>query len=282
MRSLSLVPVAALLFANLAACDVSTTANSITFKTKPEFVDSTQPGKTSVADWNGEPIEIANAGVNPLLGEGGVRVNVDPSATKISVSAVFAARANEEAEAQESIRDAIATLAIDEAGGRFKVSCGSGGKHGSSDAAASGCKLLNVTIPAGSADKPLDLRIGNGMGDLKLSGAVTASNLVIDNNGTGGDVDVKVIPVKGASVVVTGEAAVTVAVPADFSAESVVLTVDEDDPAEIAARIDTSAFDGMETNKPYPTTGATENAAALLNVQSKGFASSHTVTIKKL
>lgn len=282
MRSPSLVPFAALLFAGLAACDVSTTANSITFKSKPEFVDSSQPAKTSVADWNGEPIAISNAGVNPLIGDGGVRVTVDPNATKITVSAVFAARANEESEAQDSIRDAIGTLAIDESGGQFKISCGHGGAHGSSDVAASGCKLLNVTIPAGSADKPLDLTIGNGMGNLTFSGAVTVSKLLVDNNGTGGVVDVKVIPVKGASVTVTGEDVVSVAVPADFSAESVILTVDESDPTAAAARIVTSDFAGMESNQPFPTTGATENAAASLNVQSKGVFDDDTVTIKKL
>lgn len=282
MRSSVLTIVGVLGFATLAACSVSTTDNSITFKSKKEWVDSTQPAKASVAGWNGEPITITNGGVNPLLGTGGVAVTVDPSATKITVSADFAARADVESDAQDSIRDAIATLKIDESNGKFEVSCGHGQARGSADMASSGCKLLKVTIPAGSTDKPLDLTIGNGMGDITISGPATVSKLLIDNNGSGGAVDVKVIPVKGASVTVTGEDAVSVAVPADFSAESVVLTVKESDPAKAAARIITSDFPGMEINQPYPTSGAGANAAALLNVQSKGVFDSDTVTIKKL
>lgn len=253
----------------LSACSISTTDNSITFKTVPEFVDPNQPAKTSTADWNGEEITINNDGVNPLTGNGGVEIVADPSATKITASAVFAARADTEAEAKLSIADAIGTFQLDETGGKFSVRCAHGGEHGTSKVAASGCKLLRVTVPAGTADKPVSIVIGSGNGGIRVNGALTVQSLKIDENGVG-DVSVNVNPVAGATVIVTGENEVRVGLPANFSAERVVLTVNESDPAEAAARINTTDFPGLEINKPYPTTGATEGAAREINVQSKG------------
>lgn len=264
----------------VTACSVSTTDNSITFKTQPEYVDSSQPAKTSAADWAGEEITINNDGVNPLTGTGGVEITVDPNATKITASAVFAARADTEAEAQESIRDAIGTFNISE-GGSFAVSCKHGGTHGTSKSASSGCKLLRVTIPAGTEQQPVRLTVGSGIGGIRFNGAVTASYLKVDENGVG-DVDVKVTPVKGAEIIVTGENVVSVSVPSDFSAEQVVLNVNEQDDVKAKARIITTDFPGMESGKPFPADGATANAARTLNVQSKGLLDDYTVTIRRL
>lgn len=268
------------------ACSVSTTDNSITFKTQPEFVDPNQPAKESSKDWAGEEIVIKNAGVNPMLGTGGVTVNFDATATKITAKADFVGRADTEADAKLSIADAIATFKIDEASGRVTIECGNGGKHGSSSAAASGCKRITITLPAGSETKAHKLTVSTGMGDIKFSGAPTVSSLLVDNNGVGGVVDVSAIPVKGANIVVTGEDDVVVRVPANFSADSVVLTVALDTLAtneENLARIITTDFPGMETNKPYGTVGT---GAAVLNVQTKGDNAggslADTVTIAKL
>ncbi|AKV02051.1 hypothetical protein AKJ09_08714 [Labilithrix luteola] len=278
MRSSSVVFFGVLGLVALSACSVSTTDNSITFKTKREYVDSSQPAKSSTSEWNGQAITINNDGVNPLVGNGGVEIYPDPSATKVTAQAIFAGRGDVEADAQESIRDALATFQVTESNGNITVTCKHGGDHGSSPGGQSGCKLLKVTIPAGTAAVPVKLTVGDGNGGIRFNGAVTVSSLIVDENGSG-DVSVKVNPVKGASVVVTGEDAVSVAVPSTFSAESVILTVDESDPAAAAERIITTAFPGMKSNQPYPIAGATADAAKTLNVQSKGILSSDTVTI---
>ena len=249
----------------LSACSVSTTANSITFKTQQEFTDSSQPAKTSTADWNGEAIKIVNDGVNPLTGAGGIEITVDPSATKITASAVFAARADDDAhksDADQSIADAIQTFTISEDNG-FTVECHHGQAHGTSGQASSGCKLLRVTIPQGSDTKPVQLTVGNGIGDLKFvgSGVLTASKLDVQNTGVG-DMDVKVQPTKGATLSVTGSDDITVRLPGDFASDSVTIEggMDETD-------IDTSAFSGMKSGSAFGTTGT---GAASLNIKTSG------------
>lgn len=273
----------------ISGCSISTTpdGNGIIIKSKPEYVDNSQPAKTSVKDWNGEEITINNDGVNPLTGDGGIEITADPAATKITVRAQFAARADNEPDAQSSIRDAIGTLVIGEDSGKFAIACGHGQAHGTSDRAASGCKKLFVTIPAGSDAKPLKLTVGNGMGNIVFKSAVTVSALNVDNNGVGGTVDVKVIPVKGARIAVTGEDDVVVALPSNFAADLVKLAAQPDrlaTDAENAARIVTTDFPGMKAGEAYGTVGT---GAAELAVETKGDTATpvslaETITIRKL
>jgi hypothetical protein len=228
---------------------------SLTVKSKPELTDSSQPAKTSTNDWKGEPITIQNDGVNPLTGTGGIEVTVDSSATKITVSAVFAARYDDGApttDAQQSITDAAQTLKIAESpGNSFTISCNHGNAHGSSTVAESGCKLMKVTIPAGSTTQPLDLTVGNGIGDVTFSGPVTAKNVHVQNNGAG-NVEVSVTPTVGATIDVKSEFDATVKVPSGFAADSVTLT--GPDPAAGGA-IDTQAFPNMKSGSGFGTAG---------------------------
>jgi hypothetical protein len=285
MRSSSCV-LGVFAIASLAACSVSTTSNSITFKTQKEFVDSSQPKKTSTAAWNGEPITISNDGVNPLTGTGGIVITVDPNATNITAQAIFSARADDDAhksEADASIADAIATFQISE-GSSFNIKCGHGQAHGTSGVATSGCKLLTVTIPPGAADKAHTLSVGDGNGGISFSGAVYAKSLTVTENGEG-DVDVKVNPVTDANVVVTGDNAVSVGLPADFSSKMITLNVGGESDANSAAakaRIITTDFPDMVNGAAYPSSGATATAAAQINVQTKGLLDDYTVTLKKL
>lgn len=282
MRSSSLAMVGALglLLITVAGCRIE--AHSQT-----QFEDKSQPAKTASRDWNGEAININNAGINPLGGLGGVEVKVSSTATRVSVEAVFAATADDdkETDAQASIRDAIGTLQITESAGEFKVNCGHGAAHGTSNVAASGCKIIRVTIPAGSAQLAHNLTVSAGSGSIRVGladagdAAPFVKNLLVDNGGLS-EVDLRVRPVKDAKLVVTGEDAVKVALPSDFSARSVIFTVDESEPAKAAARI-SSDFTGMTSNSPYPVAGATADAAESLNVQSKGPFDSDTLRITK-
>jgi hypothetical protein len=71
------------------------------------------------------------------------------------------------------------------------------------------------------------------------------------------------------------------ALPTVFSADKVLFTTNDSDPAKAAARVITPDFPGMASGSAYPAAGPTADAAALLNVQSKGLLSSSTVTITK-
>jgi hypothetical protein len=270
MRS-SFVSGALVATAALAAVTALTaTACSITAKTQPEFVDPGQAPKTSSKTWDGEEIVVNNAGVNPMLGTGGVTITFDENATTITAKADFVARADTEAEAKLSIADAIATFRIEESAGRTSILCGNGGAHGSSSAAASGCKRITITLPAGSAQKPLKLTVGTGMGDIRFTGAPVVSSLLVDNNGTGGEVDVAANPVKGARIVVTGEDNVTVRLPRAFAADKVVFTFPVDSSATVdenAARVNVADFPGMKNGEAFGTVGS---GASELNVQTKG------------
>jgi hypothetical protein len=217
-----------------------------------------------------------------------VEVKVSTTATKITAEATFAAHADDDkkADADASIADALKTLVISETATGFEIKCGHGGSHGTSSAAGSGCKILRVTIPAGSAQQPLKLTVGNGNGSIRV-GLANAGDvpfidtLLVDNNGLG-EVDIRARPVKGAKLTVTGEREVRVSLPSDFSASKVTLTVDESDPAKAAARKLTSDFPGLPADgTSFPASGATAEAADSLNVQSLGPFSDDTVTIAK-
>lgn len=271
MRSSSLA-----VFGAFAFLLVSASGCRIEARTQTTFENSTQPPKVSVKDWNGEAITIDNAGLNPSTGTAGVEVKVSSTATKVTAEATFAAQADDdkEADAKLSINDAIETLVIDESNG-FTVRCGHGKAHGSSSVAASGCKILRVTIPAGTALKAHNLTVSTGAGTIRVGlanagdSAPFVKNFLLDNNGLG-DVDVRIRPVKDATILITGEDSVQVALPSDFSARKVTFTVDEADPSKAAAR-KSSDFPGMAGDgMPYPPAGASTDAAADLNVNSKG------------
>jgi hypothetical protein len=252
--------------------------------TQTQFEDSSQPAKTSVMDWTGQPIKITNDGVNPLSGNGGVEVTAAAGTTKISVTAIFAAHADDDkkADADATIKDALATLIIAESANGFAITCGHGKAHGTSNVAGSGCKLLRVTIPAGSATQPLDLTVGGGNGDIRVgqSGDTpTVKNLLVDNNGSG-DVAVRTSTVPDATVDVRGGNAVTVALPSDFSSKTVALIVNESDATKAFARLHTD-FTGLISGKPYPLAGATVTAIASLSVKSDGLLDDDTLTISK-
>jgi len=279
MRSSSLA-----LFGCALVVGVMASGCRIEAHTQTQFEDSSHPAKTSVMDWAGQPISIVNDGINPATGTTGVVVTAAANTTKITVSAVFAAHADDDkkSDADASIADALATLTIDESANGFSIHCGHGGSHGSSSAAGSGCKLLTVTIPAGSTTQPVDLTVGSGNGDLNVgqSGDVPfVKNLKVDDNGAG-DVSVRANPVTDATIDVTGEFAVAVQLPSDFSTKAVQLIVNEEDPMKALARLHTD-FTGLISGSPYPTTGATATAAASLTVKSNGLLDDSTLTISK-
>lgn len=263
-----------------AGCSISTTDNSITIGTVPEYVDDSYPEKSSSA-WTGQAIVIQNDGVNPAIGDSGVVVTVDPNATKVTVKAVLAARAEVKADADASIVQAAETFRLDETADRISIVCGHGGGGGTAQAASSGCKLLQVVIPVGSSSQPVDLTIGSGNGGIVMRGAPQVSSLTVDSNGSG-DVQAAAVPLPGSKVTVVGGDAVALSLPSTFSSKSVVFTVDGSSGSEAAARILTPDFPGLENGSPWPLAGATADAAESINVWTKGILDSDTITVRAL
>ena len=257
----------------------------IELKTQTAFEDTSVPAKSSTKAWAGEEITIENSGVNPLGGLGGVEVKVDPAATGVTINATISALADDDKPegARLSRADVLQTYQIIENAGKWDIKCGNGKAHGTSGVAGSGCKILRVTIPPGTALQPHNLTVGNGSGSIRVGlaeagGIPYVRNLTVDNNGLS-EVNVRVNPVAGGRLVVVGESEVVVALPTAFSAQKVVFTVDETDPARAGARILVPGFQGMVGGSAYPVAGATADAVTELNVLSNGPFSSHTLTI---
>jgi len=250
--------------ASLAACSVSTTANSITLKTQKQFRDETQPAK-SVPYKAGDAISINNDGIPAAIGDAGVDITVDPSATQVTVQPIFAAFADDDAHEQDakaSIQDAIPTFSLTGGNGTpINAVCHHGGDHGTSGGNKSGCILFKVTVPAGTATEPLDLTVGDGNGGIRFNGTVLAKALTVQENGTG-DLVVNVNPQKGSTVKITGDFDVTVGLPAGFSADSITFSGPND-----AADIDTSAFQGLQSGKAYGQAGT---GAASISITAGG------------
>jgi len=250
-------------------CSVSTTDNSITFKTKTKFEASNASTLTYDVEWTGQPIVINDDGVNPATGDTGLTVVAGADTTRVSLTAKIVSFADVEADAQLAIKDVQDGLKIEEKDGKIVVTCGHGQAHGSADQAGSGCDKLTVNVPAGSLSKPMDLTVGLGIGDLNVSGVVGTINA--KGNGVG-DVDVNVTPTKGSTVDVEGEGAVVVRLPYDFSADVVNLSVDD------SASVDTADFPGIVSGQAYGTVG---QGASRVSAKSNGILSSDTVTLKK-
>ena len=254
-----------------------------------EYTDTGRPTVSSGTAWAGEAIKIQNDGVNPLQGTGGIEVKVESTATAISAVATFSAEADsdKESEARSSIADAVETLKVSKQNdGSWLVECHHGAAHGTSGVAASGCKLLTVTIPPGSVAQPHNLTLGNGNGSIRLGLANAGdsvpivSNLVVDNNGLG-EVNARVTPVPNARMALTGEREVAIALPSSFSSQSVLFTFDDPgtDESTLAARILTPGFTGMTSNMAYPTSGAFADGAMVLNLTTHGPFDDDTITV---
>ena len=218
--------------AALSACSISTTPNSVTIKTQPEF-DGAAVTKTATRDWTNESIEIENA-------NGDIIVRGVPGLTKITVTATPFARADKEleADAQATLADVVSSITIDESNGRFYVHCNTGSSHGTSASGNSGCHAFTVQVPAGSATAGLALKATAHNGDIiasNLSAAAGQQLLVLSGNGSAsasgitggakvhtenGDVKASITPTQGSVIETsTKNGDVTLSLPADFSAD---------------------------------------------------------------
>jgi hypothetical protein len=205
--------------AGIAGCQVSV-------KTKTRYTE-TNVTKEDTATWNGEAININIQGVGVAV-NGGVNVVVDPSATKVKATANFLATSFQKSDADLSLGEAKNTFNVATSNGTTTVECGHGSTHGDSNGGESGCELVTITIPPGSAQQPLKLQVlgGNGTMTLTLKGAVV-ENVGANNKG---DINAELPSTKGGNISLVCEQAddITATMPTDWAADQVVLNADQD------------------------------------------------------
>ncbi|MCW5835911.1 MAG: hypothetical protein KIS78_26160 [Labilithrix sp.] len=251
--------------ASVAGCQVEAS-----IKTKTRFTE-TNVVKEDAADWDGEPIEVDIAGVGISI-NGGVTVTADPNATKVRATARMLAMAfsEEKANADLSIAEAKNTFTISNSGGTISVVCKHGGSHGSSNGGESGCELVEVVVPTGAlGGKALNLnKVLSGNGTLTLQ--LSAANLTnLGTNSNGGLTNADLPAVQGATYSLVSEKADDIAVklPADFSADEIILQADAD-------KIELGPFTDIKNGAGAGGRGTAGQGLALLKITSKEFAGS--------
>ena len=266
---------------------VAASVSGCAIKPKAQFVfeDVRVPPKTASRDWKGEAITITNAGIEPESEPGAIEVIVSPEATRISVTAVFAAHSDDDKypNAQQSMDDAMKTFVIEETATSFDIECGHGETHGTARAEGSGCRTLRVTIPAGSAVQPHALAVTTGSGAVRIGmgEAPFVKSLVVDDRGPSA-VEVRARPVKDAMLAVTGQSTVAMALPGDFSARRVLIDVAETEGTTRETGVVTTDFPGMASGAPYPPAGPAPEAATELKLGSARVLEPATIVVTKL
>jgi hypothetical protein len=197
--------------------------------------------KATEADWDGQSIEIQNAGVTLT---GGLQL-LAGATSRVSATARMLAIADTEdkASADQAIIAAKETFQVVTDGAVTSARCGNGPMVESVAPADSGCDALDVSLPVGTDAKPLMVaaRSAIGLVVVSLADAVLGA---LDLEGSQGAIDVKVPSRAGAVITVvskTGDV-VMLNLPADFAADVVVLEA----PPE---QIDTTAFPDLVNGK---------------------------------
>jgi hypothetical protein len=212
----------------ITAIVVTTMGCRVSVETKSRFVEPNVV-REDTAQWTGQPIVIKIDGVGASV-NGGVNVEANPQATKVTANARMLAMAfaSEKPSADQSIIEAKDTFKITNTADQILIECHHGGAHGSSEAGTSGCELVNLVIPAGTAEKPLvlDVHGGNGTMTLQLRNAVL-SNLGVNNASS--DISAEIPNSIGANVSLVSDGGdIAVTLPSSWAAEEVILIADAD------------------------------------------------------
>lgn len=197
--------------------------------------------KATDADWDGQSIDVENAGVTRT---GGLQL-LASATPRVSATARMLAIADTEDKpsADQAIITAKETFQVLTNGTVTTARCGHGMRVASAASEDSGCDALDVSLPLGTDGKPLTVTARSAIGLVVASFAdALLAGLALE--GSQGAMDVKVPSRAGAVITVvskTGDA-VMLNLPADFAADVVVLEA----PPE---QIDTSAFPDLVNGK---------------------------------
>ncbi len=207
----SVVAAAGLSVALAAGCNAT-----VTIKPQTKYVGANAVTKTSTrAVAAGDVVEIENA-------NGDVIVTGDPTATKVSITTKVVAFADNQSDADAAIGDVTSTIAIDESTGKLYVHCSEAkSKHGSASSGTTACEGFTVTVPAGSAAAPANVKATAHNGAIMATGFLGAAIVHTDN----GDATASLSPGVGAAIEVSsGNGDVSLALPASFTVDTITLT----------------------------------------------------------
>ncbi len=209
----------------------------------------------ATSDWAGEPIDIDNTGVTA---SGGLSISHDDGRTKIgAVARLLALRDTlDKPGADDAIVKAKETFLITTSTADPKsttVVCGAVAGSGEDSA---GCDALDVTLPPGTPEQPLDLKARSGNGKVGVTLASTSLK-GLDLTASNGALDVAVPSNAGAviSIVTATGDDIVLRLPRDFAADAVTL--------ETTGVIDTAAFPDVQSGKGRGVSGAGAKSIAV-------------------
>lgn len=222
MKSLLSLSSCVVLALGLAACRVSVETQT-RYEREGGNVDAAATDTYAAGDKvSVKLVGVVASGIN-FSNNGGIVVN-SKDVDKVSVSArvIGYGYSEDKADATTAIGNVAESVSVAKQGDTWVVSCGQD-KQGD---ATAGCEYLEVTVPRGTTDAPLNVTINaeNGVVNANFGSDVVAS-LAIDNDGPGGDILAQARPAVGANLTLVSEnGPVRLDLPSDVSVDAVRLT----------------------------------------------------------
>lgn len=244
--------------AALPACTWSSESGTI----NERYVSSTTYTKVDDVHWNGEPVRVVNV-------SGNIEIVGVPGLRKVELEARPYAGAQNQEDADAAFADVIEGIHIEWVAAapesdiyELVVECpNAAAVHGSADRATTGCDELIVKVPSGTTAEPLRLTANADFGGIYAAGLVGDVTLTAPFG-----ISASITPTQGSTVslvndyLISGDCPVTLAVPADFSADQVAVRVDSG-----LGEIVTSDFSDLKT-----TSCATESESQPCVTQPRG------------
>lgn len=266
--------VSSVLFGSVAAVGLiaSTGACTVSAQTKDRFTEANYV-LTDTQAWNGESISINIDGVT-YSQNGGVTVIADPQATTITANARLLAEANsdDKASADLTIGEVKNTFGISRATpGEIDIACGHGSTHGTSDGSLSGCELVEIHVPIGSATQKLNLKVLAGNGTLTLTLNQATIGTVGANNNNNASIIANLPDTLGGNISIVSAKAgdMQITLPTAFTADSVDIEADPG-ATNVGPFTDITALGGGATQ----VRGTAGTGLATLKISSVQFAGS--------
>ena len=124
------------------------------------------------------------------------------------------------------------------------LDCGHGAATGSVASADSGCDAVDVSLPAGTAAKPLFATVRSGRGKVRATLHPASFVGSFELRGSHGPIDVTFPATRGATITIVAETGddMIVHLPADFAADVLTLETSGD-------KIDVGAFPEVQSGK---------------------------------
>lgn len=209
--------------AALPACTWSSESGTV----NERYVSSATYTKADDVHWNGEHVRVVNVSGNiEIVGVQGLR--------KVELEARPYAGAQNQEDADAAFADVVEGIRIEwvatapESGiYELVVECpNAAAVHGSADRATTGCDELIVKVPSGTTAEPLRLTANADFGGIYATGLVGDVTLTAPFG-----ISASITPTQGSTVslvnddLVSGNCPVTLALPADFSADQVAVSV---------------------------------------------------------